>query len=95
MSDGDLLREAIEITAGPRAQAYGPPSKNLVRTARLMSAYLSDLDRDLTPSDVAALMTLVKLSRLHQSPDHYDSLLDIAGYCSAAWDAVQTGETDD
>jgi len=29
------------------------------------------------------------LARLHQSPDHYDSLLDIAGYMSAAWDGIE------
>jgi hypothetical protein len=95
MSRGELLREAIEITTGARAEAYGAAKSNLGRTARLMSVYLEDLDRDLTVGDVAALMTLVKLSRLHQSPDHYDSLLDIAGYCSAAWDAIQTGDNDD
>ena len=89
MSDGDLLREALAITTGPRADDYGHPSVNLERTARLMDAYLDGLDRPLTIGDVAALMTCVKLARLHQSPDHYDSLLDVAGYMSAAWDGIR------
>lgn len=87
--DGELLREALAITTGARAEAYGHPSVNLERTARLMDAYLDGLDRPLTVGDVAAVMTCVKLARLHQSPDHYDSLLDVAGYMSAAWDAIR------
>ena len=86
--DGDLLREALEITTGARASHYGHASDNLGRTARLLDAYLDGLDRPLTAGDVAAILILVKLARLHKSPDHYDSLLDVAGYASAAWDAV-------
>jgi len=92
--DGDLLRHALEITTGDRAHAYGHASKNLEKTARLMDAYLSGVDRPLTIGDVAALMACVKLARLHHSPDHYDSLLDIAGYMSAAWDGIR-GEHDE
>jgi len=87
--DGDLLREALALTVGERAQAYGHASENLSRTARLMDAYLDGMDRPLTIGDVGALMVCVKLARLHQSPDHYDTLLDIAGYMSAAWDGIE------
>lgn len=87
-TDGELLRQALAITTGTRADAYGHASENLGRTARLMDAYLDGLDRALTAGDVAALLIIVKLARLHKSPDHYDSLLDVAGYASAAWDAV-------
>lgn len=91
VADGDLLRQALEITTGDRAATYGHASENLHRTARLMQAYCEGMDREFSIGDVAALMVLVKLARLHQSPDHYDSLLDIAGYVSAAWDGIQTG----
>jgi hypothetical protein len=86
--DGDLLREALAITTGDRANVYGHASENLERTARLMDAYLDGMDRELTIGDVAALMVCVKLARLHHSPDHYDSMLDIAGYMSAAQDGI-------
>jgi len=92
--DGDLLREALQITTGARAHAYGHPSVNLERTAALMDAYLDGIDRRLTVSDVAALMACVKLARLHQSPYHYDSLLDVAGYMGAAWDAIAVNGID-
>jgi len=91
--DGDLLRHALAITTGARANAYGHPSVNLERTAALMDAYLDGIDRRLTPGDVAALMACLKLARLHQSPDHYDSLLDVAGYMGAAWDAIAVNGT--
>lgn len=87
--DGELLREALAITVGKRRDDYGHPSDNLERTARMMDAYLQGMERPLTIGDVAALMICVKLARLHQSPDHYDSLLDVAGYCSAAWDGIR------
>ena len=87
--DGELLREALDITMGARRGDYGHPSENLHRTARMMDAYLDGIDRPLTIGDVAALMTCVKLARLHASPDHYDSMLDVAGYMSAAWDGIR------
>lgn len=88
MSDGDLLREAIAITLGPRGAVYGHAADNLGLTLDLWNVYLADLDRPLTVSDLAALMVLVKLARLHHTPDHYDTLLDMAGWPSAAWDAL-------
>jgi len=90
--DGDLLRQALEITTGERADAYGHASQNLERTARLMHAYLDGMDRALTIGDVAALMACVKLARLHHTPDHYDTLMDVAGYMSAAWDGIRRNQ---
>jgi hypothetical protein len=54
-----------------------------------MDAYLDGMDRALTIGDVAALMACVKLARLHHTPDHYDTLMDVAGYMSAAWDGIR------
>lgn len=88
MSDGTLLRDALTLTTGERSNSYGHASDNLGTTAALLSAYLQGIDRELTIGDVAALMTLVKVARLKQSPDHYDTLVDIAGYCGAAWDGI-------
>lgn len=89
MAQGDLLRSALAATTGPRRDDYGTARDNLGRTARLMDAYLDGIDRPLEVGDVAALMILVKVARLHQSPDHEDTLTDIAGYASAAWDAME------
>jgi hypothetical protein len=88
VSDGDLLKEALDITLGARGSVYGHPTDNLGLTLDLWNVYLQDLDRELTISDLAALMVLVKLARLHHTPDHKDTLLDMAGWPSAAWDAL-------
>jgi len=88
VNDGDLLREALDITLGARGNVYGHAADNLGLTVALWNVYLRDLDRDLTLSDLAALMVLVKLARLHHTPDHKDTLLDMAGWPSAAWDAL-------
>ena len=89
MAQGDVLRDALDVSTGQRCDDYGTARDNLGRTAGLMNAYLDGLDRPLEISDVAALMILVKVSRLHRSPTHYDTLVDIAGYASAAWDATE------
>lgn len=89
MPDGDLLRSALAATTGARRDDYGTAEENLGRTARLMDAYLDGMDRPIDVGDVAALMILVKVARLRQSPDHEDTLMDIAGYASAAWDAME------
>jgi len=88
MSDGDLLREALDITLGARGDVYGHAADNLGLTVDLWNMYLRNLDRDLTLSDLAALMVLVKMARLHRTPDHKDTLLDMAGWPSAVWDAL-------
>jgi hypothetical protein len=41
-----------------------------------------------TTADVAAMMRLVKEARLIETPDHRDSLVDIAGYAACSWDCV-------
>lgn len=88
MNDGELLRNALAITLGERGNIYGHPADNLTLTLDLWNAYLKHLDRELTLSDLGALMVLVKLARLNNTPDHYDTLLDMAGWPSAIWDAL-------
>ncbi len=91
--DGDLLREALDITTGERANVYGHASQNLERTARMWDAYLDGMNRKLEIGDVAALMACLKIARLHNTPSHYDTLMDIAGYMSAAWDGIERNQT--
>ena len=89
---GAVLREALAVTAGDRQSRYGHPSVNLgERTAALMQAYVSNMpnpDR-WSATDVCNLMILLKVARLQESPTDFDSLVDIAGYASAAWEAAK------
>ena len=79
----NILREAENIIYGDREQTYGKPSKNLTCIAQLWTAYLTNRqnsDEPLSATDVAAMMTLLKIARLANSPDHRDSLVDGCGY---------------
>ena len=45
-------------------------------------------DSTITAEDVALLMMQVKIARLAKSPDHKDSILDVAGY-AGCYDLLQ------
>lgn len=76
-----ILDEAKEIIYGDREKTYGHPSKNLEVIAHMWTAYIQSRDTSvLNAQDVALMMTLLKVARLANSPDHHDSLVDSAGY---------------
>ena len=81
----DLLREAERIVDGDRDAQYGNTRENFGRTAALWSAYLGV---EITAEDYAAMMALVKVSRIRYSPEHRDSWVDLAGYAACGWHCV-------
>ena len=93
-----LLDGAEEAVNGDRNVQYGDPNADFQRTADMWKAYLSGVyaaDRDIEPHDVAAMMALLKLSRIAWSPEKFDSWMDLAGYAACGWDcAANAGETD-
>ncbi len=82
-----ILEEAHEVIYGDRECTYGDPGKNLRTIASMWSAYL---DKEVTYRDVCNMMVLMKVARLKNTPDHRDSLVDIAGY-TALQDRVNRG----
>lgn len=84
-----ILDEANDIVHGPRRQAYGHPRDNFRRIVTLWNAWL-DIRQPgaLRNEDQAAMMILLKLARLAETPDHRDSLCDIAGY-AATWEMLR------
>ncbi len=84
----DLLNEAERLVNNDRNNEYGPPTQDFDRTALLWTTYLSGRVI-LEAHDVAAMMILLKLSRISWSPSNRDSWVDIAGYASCGWDTVQ------
>lgn len=83
VSNKSLLQQAHEIIYGDREQTYGDPTKNLRNIAAYWSIHLSATTGEnivLTPEDVCEMMILLKVARLANTPNHRDSLLDIAGY---------------
>jgi hypothetical protein len=87
----DLLREAEGLIAGDRNQAYGEPFDDFSRTAAMWSAYLGI---PVDAHDVAALLIMVTLSRLTESPTKRDHWADIAGYAGCGYECTVVGSGD-
>lgn len=86
-----ILLEAEAVVNGPRAQHYGPPARNHERIALLWSAFLNGrrcMDGGQAPAveisatEVALMMCLLKIARLQETAGHRDSLTDLAGYAA-------------
>lgn len=76
-----IFEEAEAAVNGARQENYGHPYLNFSRIADYWSSHLMNrLDSPLTPEDVAIMMILLKIARLGNTPNHRDSLVDIAGY---------------
>jgi nucleoside 2-deoxyribosyltransferase len=73
----DPMEEAARLIHGERQGVYGHPFEDFSKTASLWSPILGV---SVTPEQVALCMLQVKISRLLQSPDHRDSLVDTHGY---------------
>lgn len=84
-----LFDEAI-TTIHSRGVVYGHPFYNMERISKLVSSYL---EYPVMPHDICIINILQKISRLQESPGHYDSLVDIAAY-TALYKTVYDAETD-
>lgn len=85
----DTLHKAEQLINGDRNNQYGPPDQDFGRTAQLWTTYLEGRTH-LQPHDVAAMMILLKISRIRWSPEKHDHWIDIAGYAACGHDAYQT-----
>jgi hypothetical protein len=78
-----VLLEAQEVIHGARSRDYGAALDNHTATADMLSAYLRrkyGIAVSLTAEDVCLFNIMQKVARLANTPDHRDSLVDIAGY---------------
>ncbi len=75
--ESTIADKAKEIIYGDRESTYGDPAKNLNVIASLWSIYTG---AEITAQDVCNMMILLKVSRLKNTPEHEDSLVDIIGY---------------
>jgi hypothetical protein len=74
-----ILNEANGIVNGARANVYGGPEDSFKTIGQLWGVYLNKV---INPADVAAMLALMKVARIRQSPNHRDSWVDIAGYAA-------------
>lgn len=89
-----MLEEAAAQVKDRRA-TYGSPAPNFRRIADFWNVYWrhrvpreDDDSLFFDPIDVATMMRLVKEARLIETPDHRDSLVDIAGYADCQIECV-------
>lgn len=73
-----ILNTAKQLINGDRQNTYGDAAEDFTRTGKMWAAVLG-LDT-VTPEQVALCMTLVKIGRLCQTPNHEDSWVDGCGY---------------
>ena len=83
----DILQEARKIVMGNREAAYGSPEDCFSAIARLWEAYLNSRGTiieslDITPTDVAVMMILMKVGRIANGKPKLDNWVDIAGYAA-------------
>jgi hypothetical protein len=86
-----LLQQANDLINGPRQSDYGDTLLNFAQIAMIWNGLLSTKlgkGNFITAEDVALCMMGLKMARLAKFPDHYDSILDVAGY-AGCYDKLQ------
>lgn len=84
MTRAEILDAAKKCVCGQREQDYGTPESNFQLIANLWNNYLGfvDHDYDITPTDVAMMMALMKIARIKNGGGTGDSFVDLAGYAA-------------
>jgi hypothetical protein len=89
MNRSEILDTAKGYVTQDRAAQHGDAERNFSLIATYWSAHL---DTDVSVTDVAVMMTLLKLARIKSNPDNMDSWIDGCGYLACggeiAWGDV-------
>ena len=88
-----VLQDADSLINGDRNIEYGDPNDDFRKTAMMWDVYLKSVFEQrphLTSWDVAAMMCMLKLSRIAWSPERRDNWVDLAGYAACGWDCVES-----
>lgn len=81
MNREQCLTEAKKCVCANREAQYGDPENNFYTIAQLWSTYKGVA---FTPTDVATMMILLKVSRVKNGNFKDDNFVDIAGYAACA-----------
>jgi len=81
----EILDTAKEYVTKDRAATHGDAESNFGLIAAYWSAHLN---RNISPHDVAVMMTLLKLARAKSNPKHVDNWVDGCGYLALAGEAA-------
>ena len=87
---GQVLDTAKEYVTKDRAADHGDMEDNFQRIAVYWNAHLGLIDFIKT-KDVAAMMALLKIARIHSNPTHMDNWVDACGYMACGGEIVSKG----
>lgn len=81
----EILEKADQAVSRARNISYGEPQDDFACTAEFWDSYITRITQVrglplIRPSDISAMMILLKISRLANSPGEMDHWIDIAGY---------------
>jgi len=83
MTRSEILTQAGVCVNGDRDQQYGSPERSFETIAALWNSYLMNReDRFLSPTDVAAMLALLKIARISTGANKDDNWIDLAGYAA-------------
>lgn len=74
--DPTLPRDALDTMTGPRMTTHGDPGDTLARIGQMWTGYLG---MDVSPTDVAQMLVMVKQARSRAAYDR-DHYLDAVAY---------------
>ena len=89
LSRSEILDAAKQAVTVDRAATHGDAGSNFGLTAAYWAAHL---DAEVTPEDVAVMMTLLKLARIKSNSAHADSWVDGCGYLACGGEIATSGE---
>nr|DAJ08064.1 MAG TPA: PROTEIN/RNA Complex, archaeal, ribosomal, 50S, protein.0A [Caudoviricetes sp.] len=99
MNRAEVLDNAKKCVCGQREQDYGTPEDNFSTIGYLWSAYLRAAHpklnialNEITPKDVAIMMSLLKVARIATGSSE-DSFVDLAGYAACAGEIATRNTT--
>ena len=95
MTREEILDTAKDCVCGQREHDYGAPEDNFQTIANLCNAYLDKyLIADISATDVAMMMILLKTARIKNGGGTGDSFVDIAGYAACGGEINSTYDRD-
>lgn len=79
MTRNEILKNAETIINGDREGTYGRPENSFLVISKLWAAYLG---KEITSTDVANMMILMKVARNSSGVYKDDNWIDICGYAA-------------
>lgn len=85
----ECLSIANNMVNGQREGEYGTPEDNFIVIANFWSSYLKT---NISATDVAMMMALLKIARIKTGTFKADSFIDLAGYAACGYEIASNKE---